>query len=78
MFRIPFEERKSGGGGFGGDDSHKILKNVMDKTGAKIEMSSAKDQSLTFLITGKHEVVLRARRELLTQFQVIIVVCIIT
>lgn len=68
MFRIPFEERKSGGS-FGGDDSYKILKNVMEKTGAKIEMSSSKDQSLTFLITGKQDVVLRARRELLTQFQ---------
>merc|ERR1712008_14494 len=34
--------------------------NVMEKTGAKIEMSSNKDQSLTFL---------KARRELLVQFQ---------
>ena len=44
----------------------------MDKTGAKIEMSSSKNQSLTFLITGKQDVVLKARRELLVQFQVII------
>ena len=41
----------------------------MDKTGAKIEMSSNKDQSLTFLIKGKQETVLKARRELLVQFQ---------
>ena len=42
---------------------------VMEKTGAKIEMSSNKDQSLTFLISGKQETVLRGRRELLVQFQ---------
>ena len=41
----------------------------MDKTGAKIEMSSSKDQSLTFLISGKNDIVLKARRELLVQFQ---------
>ena len=41
----------------------------MEKTGAKIEMSSNKDQSLTFLITGKQETVLKARRELLVSFQ---------
>ena len=73
MFTIPVEEqRKGGGGGFGADDSFKTIKNVMDKTGAKIEMSSSKDKSLTFLITGKNDVVLRARRELFNQFQVII------
>ena len=41
----------------------------MEKTGAKIEMSSNRDQSLTFLISGKQETVLKARRELLVQFQ---------
>merc|ERR1711981_1267724 len=45
------------------------IKSVMEKTGAKIEMSSNKDQSLTFLISGKQETVLKARRELLVQFQ---------
>jgi len=74
VFRIPMEERKNAaasgaGGGFGTEDSHRSLKNVMDKTGAKIEMSSSKDQSLTFLITGKQDQVLKARRELLNQFQ---------
>ena len=41
----------------------------MEKTSAKIEMSANKDQSLTFLISGKQEIVLKARRELLVQFQ---------
>jgi len=69
VFHIPIEERR-GTGGFGADDSHKKLKTVMEKSGAKIEMSTgSKDQSLTFLITGKQESVLKARRDLLAQFQ---------
>lgn len=72
VFTIPVEEqRKGGSGSFGADDSFKTIKTVMDKTGAKIEMSSSKDKSLTFLITGKNDVVLRARRELFSQFQVL-------
>ena len=56
-------------GGGSTDRNHNIIKTVMDKTGAKIEMSSSKDQSLTFLISGKNDIVLKARRELLVQFQ---------
>jgi len=73
VFHIPVEERKDQlAGDFGAgtmDGSHKSIKYVMEKTGAKIEMSSNKDQSLTFLISGKQETVLRARRELLVSFQ---------
>merc|ERR1712223_953606 len=73
VFHIPVEERKDQVTGHFGegsmDSSHKIIKSVMEKTGAKIEMSSNKDQSLTFLISGKQETVLRGRRELLVQFQ---------
>jgi len=73
VFHIPVEERKdqvSGQFGEGSmDKSHKNIQYVMEKTGAKIEMSSNKDQSLTFLISGKQETVLKARRELLVQFQ---------
>jgi len=79
VLNIPMAERRSGGGAggpvgsngssFGADDSSKILKNVMDKSGAKIEMSSSRDQSLTFLITGKSDAVLKARRDLFAQFQ---------
>merc|ERR1719348_1415909 len=38
-------------------------------TGAKIEMSSSKDRSLTFLITGKPDTVMKAKREVLQGFQ---------
>ena len=47
----------------------KVVTQAMKVTGAKIEMSSSKDQSLTFLITGKHDSVLKAKRELLNNFQ---------
>ena len=67
-------ERRSGnsGSGFGtrDDNNSSTIKAVMDKSGAKIEMSSSRDQSLTFLITGRTEQVLKARRELFAQFQV--------
>ena len=73
VFHIPMEERRGqlAAGGFGAEDSMKIIKSVMEKTQAKIEMSSNKDQSLTFLISGRQDAVLRARRELLAQFQVL-------
>ena len=35
------------------------LDSIMNNTGAKIEMSSARDKSLTFLITGRSDSVLR-------------------
>lgn len=71
ILSIPMAERRAmnGTGTFGGDEHSKTLKNVMDKSGAKIEMSASKDQSLTFLITGKQDAVLKARRELFAQFQ---------
>ncbi len=80
VFRIPMEERRdsgvsadpsaaANGNSFGSESSYKCLKKVMDSTGAKIEMSSSKDQSLTFLISGKQDVVLKARRELLREFK---------
>ena len=68
VFHIPAEERK-GMEGFGGGDAHKKLDAIMNNTGAKIEMSSSKDRSLTFLLTGKPDAVLRAKREVLVSFQ---------
>ena len=53
MFHIPAEERKGLNiEGFGGGEAHKKLDAIMNNTGTKIEMSSSKDKSLTFLITG--------------------------
>lgn len=41
----------------------------MKETGAHIEISQAKDQSLTFLVSGKQNDVLEARRKILVHFQ---------
>lgn len=42
---------------------------IMKETGAHIEITSGKDQSLTFLVTGKANEVLEARRKILIHFQ---------
>jgi len=70
VFHIPAEERKELNiEGFGGGDANKKLSNIEASTACKIEMSSSKDKSLTFLITGKQADVLRAKREVLVGFQ---------
>ena len=58
VFHIPAEERR-GHEGFG-SDANKKLTSIESSTGAKIEMSSSKDRSLTFLITGKQDQVILA------------------
>jgi len=67
VFHIPAEERK--GSDQFGSDSNKKLTSIEAITGAKIEMSSSKDRSLTFLITGKADTVMKAKREILQGFQ---------
>jgi len=70
VFHIPAEERKGLNiEGFGGGEAHKKLDAIMNNTGTKIEMSSSKDKSLTFLLTGKPDAVLKAKREVLVSFQ---------
>ncbi|XP_030763823.1 vigilin [Sitophilus oryzae] len=70
VFRVPFEERKlDGGSKFGEGESVQTCGNIMKETGAHIEISHARDQSLTFLVTGKKNEVLEARRKILTHFQ---------
>merc|ERR1711962_257384 len=70
VFHIPAEERKGMNvEGFGGGEAHKKLDVIMNNTGAKIEMSSSKDRSLTFLLTGKPDAVLKAKRDVLVAFQ---------
>jgi hypothetical protein len=49
----------------------------MKETGAHIEISSSKDMSLTFLVTGKQNAVLEARRKILTHFQTQVLVVVV-
>ena len=48
--------------GFGVGDANKKLTGIESTSGCKIEMSRSKDQSLTFLITGKQADMLKAKR----------------
>ncbi|CAH1106005.1 unnamed protein product [Psylliodes chrysocephalus] len=61
VFIVPFEERKMDVQKFGEGESNHICGNIMKETGAHIEISHAKDQSLTFLVTGKQTEVLETR-----------------
>ena len=54
---------------FGDDRQREICRDIMAKTGAAIEISSGKDQGLTIMVTGKPELLAKARRMALTQLQ---------
>lgn len=72
VFHIPFEERSDRGHGerFGEMDALKASAEITKQTGAHIELSSSsRDQSLTFLVTGKQSAVVDAKREILQRFQ---------
>lgn len=71
IFCIPVEERKfiDGEQTFGDQEQGKICQDIMTKTGVSIEMSSAKDKSLTVVITGKNDTVMIARKLLVQQLQ---------
>ena len=70
---MPVEERKfkeKAEQGFGEQqEQSKICQEIMNKTGVWIEMSSAKDKSLTVVITGKCENVMKARKMVVQQLQ---------
>ncbi|KAI5637987.1 KH domain-containing protein [Phthorimaea operculella] len=70
VFHVPYEERKlDNANTFGEGESLRTCQAITKDTGAHIEISTSKDGSLTFLITGKHSAVLDARRQILTHFQ---------
>ncbi|XP_054712100.1 vigilin-like [Uloborus diversus] len=74
VFHVPVEERKfrdlsSQRFGEQGGEQGKVCADIMQKTGAHIEISSSKDQSLTILVTGKEEAVTKARRHIVRELQ---------
>lgn len=71
VFRVPVEERAKidGTNHFGENASSRICADITARTGAHIEISSSKDGALTFLVTGKNDAVLKARRDVLVKFQ---------
>lgn len=72
VFRVAPEERKYRelNSRFGEQaEQAKICADIMQKTGAHIEMSVSKDGTLTFLITGKEEAVLLAKKMISSELQ---------
>ncbi|XP_071109075.1 vigilin-like [Haliotis cracherodii] len=73
VFTVPLEERRfkeMKETQFGEESEQaKICKEIMNKTDVSIEISLAKDQSLTVVIHGKAQDVIKARREVLTRLQ---------
>jgi len=72
VFRVAPEERKYRelNSRFGEQaEQAKICADIMQKTCAHIEMSVSKDGTLTFLITGKEEAVLLAKRMISSELQ---------
>ncbi|CAG0880927.1 unnamed protein product, partial [Darwinula stevensoni] len=69
IFHVPVEERRRDEQDFGGDSQAKRCQEIMQKTGAHLEVAYGKDDSLTFVVTGKHKDVLDAKRRILEAFQ---------
>lgn len=69
VFHVPYEERKIDSDKFGEGESMRTCHSIMKDTGAHIEISSGKDKSLTFLVTGRTGEVLDARRKILIHYQ---------
>ncbi|XP_055610576.1 vigilin isoform X2 [Uranotaenia lowii] len=69
VFIVPSGERRYDSDKFGEGESLRTCQHIMKETNAHIEISSGKDQSLTFLVTGKPNEVVEARRKILVLFQ---------
>nr|BAE20148.1 high density lipoprotein-binding protein vigilin [Anguilla japonica] len=70
VFHVPLEERKYKDiNQFGEGDQAKICVDIMQKTGAHLELSMAKDQGLSIMVSGKMDAVMKARKEIVSRLQ---------
>lgn len=70
VFHVPLEERKYKDiNQFGEGDQAKVCVDIMHKTGAHLELSLAKDQGLSIMVSGKLEAVMKARKEIVSRLQ---------
>lgn len=70
MFHVPLEERRyKDNSQFGEGEEAKVCLDIMQRTGAHIELSLAKDQGLSIMVTGKHDSVMKARKEIVARLQ---------
>uniref|UniRef100_A0A672GJ61 Vigilin n=1 Tax=Salarias fasciatus TaxID=181472 RepID=A0A672GJ61_SALFA len=54
---------------FGEGEEAKVCLDIMQRTGAHIELSLAKDQGLSIMVTGKLDSVMKARKEIVARLQ---------
>lgn len=67
---MPLEERKyKDMNQFGEGDQAKVCVDIMHKTGAHLELSMAKDQGLSIMVSGKLDAVMKARKEIVSRLQ---------
>jgi hypothetical protein len=71
VFQVPLAERKDLKSGFGGSDNSTSRKceEIAKKHMVKVEMCSAKDQSLHIVISGAEERVHEAKRQMVAELQ---------
>ncbi|CAL8327176.1 unnamed protein product [Lota lota] len=70
VFHVPLEERRyRDNGQFGEGEEAKVCLDIMQRTGAHIELSLAKDQGLSVMVTGKLDSVMKARKEIVARLQ---------
>ena len=73
VFTVPLVERRykeMNEHRFGDEsDQAKICKDIMQKHGVAIEISLARDQSMTVVINGRSDNVMKARREVVSKLQ---------
>lgn len=67
---MPLEERRyKDNSQFGEGEEAKVCLDIMQRTGAHIELSLAKDQGLSIMVTGKLDSVMKARKEIVARLQ---------
>ncbi|KAJ8254798.1 hypothetical protein GJAV_G00197460 [Gymnothorax javanicus] len=70
VFHAPLEERRyRDNSQFGEGEEAKVCLDIMQRTGAHIELSLAKDQGLSIMVTGKLDSVMKARKEIVARLQ---------
>ncbi|XP_012680775.1 high density lipoprotein binding protein a [Clupea harengus] len=70
VFHVPLEERKYKDiNQFGEGDQAKVCVDIMHRTGAHLELSMAKDQGLSIMVSGKPDAVMKARKEIVSRLQ---------
>lgn len=70
VFPVPLEERRyKDNSQFGEGEEAKVCLDIIQRTGAHIELSLAKDQGLSIMVTGKLDSVMKARKEIVARLQ---------